>query len=328
MSIAATNDPGTSGTDSAQPSSDLNDPLNLDFEDDSDAPNDVQEAKAGTDPKVETDEADRDDSQEADESEQEASTDEGEPEAEASAEVSIPDNALVTLQNGEKVKFSDLRESPMLKADYTRKMQQLGNERGSLNEQATRLQSVTENFVNFIASQLPPEPDAALAWTDPTKHYQQKVTYDAAVARLQSVIDVSEAAKAEGAALSDTQLKADRKAAAEAIADRLPFLRDPVKAREFDKNVSEAAQFLGIPQDAVARMHKPHEFLLAHYAALGIKAEQAGKKVAAKVQAAPQSTPAKTASNKGNPQFLRAMEAKRRFEKSGTIADAMAIDFD
>lgn len=119
-----------------------------------------------------------------------------------------------------------------------------------------------------------------------------------------------------------------RKAAQDAVKDRLPFLGDPVKAREFDRSVAEAAAFIGYSERDVAGMTDPRQFLLAHYAAKGIKAEQAEKKVTAKVQAAPAATPAKTAATKGNPQFLRNKEAMRRLEKSGSINDAMAIDFD
>ena len=328
MTTDAASDSVKTGTDSDQPSTDLNDPRNLDFEDDSDEQNAAPEAKAGTDPKSETDEAPADaDSQEAEDSpEQDASTEDAD--AGDTAAVSLPDDALVTLPNGEKVKFKDLRDSPMLKEDYTRKTQALGNERRSLSEQASRLQNVTEAFVNFLAEQIPAEPTPELALQDPGKFIQQKAVYDAAVARIQGLIELGTKAKAESQELSNTDLQAARADAAQKIADRLPFLRDPVKAREFDQSISEAAQFLGIPQDRIAKMHRPEDFLLAYYADKGIKAERAEKKVAAKVQAAPAATPAKTAQTKGNPQFLQNKEAMRRLQKSGSIHDAMSIDFD
>lgn len=330
MTSDATNDLPQGGTDSAQPSTDLNDPSNLDFEDDSEAPNDVQDTKAGTDPDRETDEASAEaDSQEAeDESEQDATTEDSDSEAKAPAEVNLPDDALVTLPNGEKVKFKDLRESPMLKADHTRKTQALQQERSALSEQATRLQNVTESFVNYLASQLPPMPDASLAYTDPAAYNQQRAWHEAKMTEIQSVIQASEGAKAEVKQLSETEFMQARKDAADKVADRLPFLRDPIKAREFDRSVAEAAAFIGYSERDVAGMTDPRQFLLAHYAAKGIKAEQAEKKVTAKVQAAPAATPAKTAATKGNPQFLRNKEAMRRLEKSGSINDAMAIDFD
>lgn len=329
MTPDATNDLPQGGIDSAQPSTDLNDPSNLDFEDDSETPNDVQGTKAGTDPDRETDEASAEsDSQEADESEQDATTEDTESEAKAPAEVNLPDDALVTLPNGEKVKFKDLRESPMLKADHTRKTQALQQERSALGEQATRLQNVTESFVNYLASQLPPMPDASLAYTDPTAYNQQRAWHEAKMAEIQSVIQTSEGAKAEAKQLSETEFMHRRMAAQDAVKDRLPFLGDPIKAREFDRSVAEAAAFIGYSERDVAGMTDPRQFLLAHYAAKGIKAEQAEKKVTAKVQAAPAATPAKTAATKGNPQFLRNKEAMRRLEKSGSINDAMAIDFD
>ena len=329
MSTNAATDSVQTESVSANPSTDLNDPRNLDYEDDSDEQNAAPVAKAGTDPKSETDEApETPDSQEAEDSpEQDAEPENAEAETET-AEVVLPDDALVTLPNGEKVKFKDLRDSPMLKADYTQKTQALSNERRAFGEQASRLQNVTEAFVNFLAEQIPAEPTPDLALQDPGKFIQQKAIYDAAVARITGLIELGTKAKAEAQAMSDQELQAARADTAQKIADRLPFLSDPVKAQEFDRNVHEAAQFLGIPREAVARMSKPHEFLLAYYANLGIKAEQAQKKVAAKVQAAPVSTPAKTAQAKGNPQFIQNKEAMRRLQKSGSIQDAMSIDFD
>lgn len=327
MPEAATT-PASAGSDSVQPSTDLNDPSNLDFDDESDNQTTVQEPEAEVDPDRETDEGAEEATQESDEQSEETTESETEETDNTVAEVNIPDDALVTLSNGEKVKFSDLKKSPLLEADYTRGKQILSNERKAVAETATRLQSLQETLVTFLAEQIPPEPPTTLAFENVEKYIQQKTVHDAAVARLQVLIESANQAKGEAQALSDTDLQAQRQAAAEQVADRLPFLRDPTRAKEFDKSVAEAAKFIGYSDNDLARMTDPRQFLLAHYAAKGIKAEQAEKKVQQKVQAAPQATPAKTAQAKGNPQFLRNKEAMRRLDKSGSIHDAMAIDFD
>jgi hypothetical protein len=316
------------GSEPLQPSTDLNNPSNWDFEDEQTDNLSANETKpkAGTDPESETDES-ATDAQEADDPEQSEAEDAETAEAETS-EVSIPDDALVTLPNGEKVKFSELKKSPMLDRDYRQKTMELGNQRRALGEQATRIQNVTEAFVNFLAEQIPDEPSIETAVSNPNEYIKQKALRDAAVARIQGLLELSNNAKAQAGELSETELQAARAEAAQVIGERLPFLRDPVKAREFDKSVAEAAAFIGIPQERVAKMHRPEDFLLAYYAQKGIKAEQAEKKVQAKVQAAPQATPVKTAKPKGNPDFLRNKEAMRRLQKSGSIKDAMAIDFD
>lgn len=318
-----------SGNDSVQPSTDLNDPRNLDFDDESDNQTTVPERASGVDPDRETGADPQDEVQEPDEqSDETAETEETEEAEQTVAEVNIPDDALVTLSNGEKVKFSDLKRSPLLEADYTRGKQVLSNERKQVAETATRLQSLQETLVTFLAEQIPPEPPVSLAYENVEKFIQQKTVHEAAVARLQVLIESANQAKGEAEQISTADLQAKRSEAAAQIADRLPFLKDPDRAREFDKSVNEAASFIGYSKEDVDRMTDPRQFLLAHYAAKGIKAEQAERKVQQKVQAAPQATPAKTAQAKGNPQFLRNKEAMRRLDKSGSIHDAMAIDFE
>lgn len=316
-----------SGNALASPSTDLNDPANLDFEDESETQTTGQEQGAEVDPDRETDEG-REPQESDSESDETAENSETEETDQTVAEVNIPDDALVTLSNGEKVKFSDLKKSPLLEADYTRGKQILSNERKSVAEQAKSLASLQEALVDFLAEQLPPEPSLQLAMEDAPRYTREKAFHDAAVARLQVVLQNAEKAKGVSQQMSDAEINAARAEAAQVVADRLPFLRDPVRAKEFDKSVAEAASFIGYSEQDVARMTDPRQFLLAHYAAKGIKAEQAEKKVQQKVQAAPPAAPAKTAQQKGNPQFLRNKEAMRRLSKSGSIHDAMQIDFE
>jgi len=332
MTTEAATDLSQGRSDSVQPSTDLNDPANWDFEDDSDeSQNNVPEPKTGTDPKRETDESEPDATQEADDEQESTSQDDSDDtteDATAPVEVNVPDDAMVTLANGEKVKFADLKESPMLKAHFTRTMQELGNQRRSVGEQATRITGIVDAFTDYLSQQIPDEPSYELAFTDANEYTRQKVIRDAALARVQGLIELGTKAKAESRQLEDAELQTARAEAAQKVADQLPFLRDPVKARQFDKDIAETAARIGYSQEDLSRMTDPRLFLLAHYATEGLRAEAAKQKVQQKVQAAPQVTPAKKAQQKGNPDFIRNKEAMRRLAKSGSIHDAMAIDFD
>lgn len=314
------------------PSTDLNDPANLDFEDESDTQTSAPEQDAEVDPESEPDAGDEtaSESDESDSDEVEASDDdETEAEPKAAVKVNVPDDAIVTLPNGEEVSFADLKKSPMMQKDYSQKTQQLGNERRALAEQATRLNQTLDHVANFLAAQIPPAPEPQLAVTDPATYVQRKAMHESALLQLQSIFETATAAKAEVQQLSEADFAAARRDAAEKVAERLPFLRNPQKAQQFDKDTAEVASFIGFSPAEISKMTDPRHFLLAHYAHKGMKAEQAEKKVKAKVQEAPRVTPAaKAGAAKGNPQFLLNKEGMRALAKSGSIRDAMKIDFE
>lgn len=330
MSDEAIVNPAPAGNALAEPSTDLNNPSNWDYDDEQDeAPANDAKPQSGTDPESEPDEAAAEPAdQESEESEPaEQDSDEEETEASSKAEVTIPDDAIVTLPNGEKVKFSDLKKSPMFEADYRKKTQELGNQRRAISEQATRLSSVTEAFVEYLAKQIPAEPDIRLAMTDPNAYVQQKAVFDANMAQIQGLIELGTTAKGEAAQLSQAEFQERIEHANRQLEELLPEIRSPEAREKFNQTTWETARHFGFSPEELNRTADHRILMLGHYAAIGLKAEQAKAKVQQKVQAAPTATAPK-AKPKGNPQFLRNKEAMRRLSKTGSINDAMSIDFD
>lgn len=329
----ATMTPAQSGNDSASASysTDINDPANLNFEDESDeeqttVPEQSAEVEGEPDESEET--AQDSEESESDETSDEETTEEDEGEEPEATEVNLPDEALVTLSNGEKVPLKELKKGYFREADYTRGKQELGNQFKAVAEKANRIENITQKFVNFLAEQMPQAPDPSLVFSDPTKYAQDKAIYDIALARVQTLIETQDEAAAVGQQLSVEQRRQAEERARSYLLQAMPHLQDDQKRAEFGKAGWEAVMQVGFtPEEATANLD-PRLNILAYWAAKGMKAEQAEKKVQAKVQAAPKVTPAKTAQPKGNPQFLRNKEAMRRLAKTGSIQDAMSIDFD
>ena len=70
-------------------------------------------------------------------------------------------------------------------------------------------------------------------------------------------------------------------------------------------------------------------FALAHYAKIGMEAQKAKATAAKKVASVPPVSPPKKAALSGDAQVARKnIEAMRRLSRTGSIADAMAVDFD
>ena len=319
------------GSDNANPSTDLNDPANLDFYDPGESQDNVTPKAVGTDPESEPDEpSEEPEAQESDEDAGQNEDAETETEAESKppVEVNLPDDAIVTLADGQKVKFSDLKEAPLFKADYTRKMQAIGNERRDLEAKTDRITKTIDTFADYLANQLPAEPSPALALQDPSEYTRQKAVYDASLAQVQALIQMGAEGKTVAQQISREQHQAQLQEANAKLLERLPTIADPKERAKFNQTTWETAQHFGFTPEELNNTTDWRLLWMGHYASIGMKAEQASKKVAQKVVNAPAVTPVKRAANPGNPQFVKNKDAMRRLAKSGSIKDAMEIDFE
>lgn len=306
-----TNDTPQEGvTDNVELSTD-DDPEAFDYYDPDDEQDDeVDDVAEGTDD--EADEA---------EAEDEAESQEAEDEPKAS---DIADDVLVSLPDGTTVKFGDLKESPMLKADHTRKTQALAQEREAVKADTQRFQNIQKAFVDHLAQMVPAEPNPALAISDPNKFVAQKAQYDAAMGQLQKIIEIGE----QASSVADGMSEADRqKVAAEENAKLVSMF--PVagteKRQEFFQAANQAALELGFTAPELGKVTDHRMIALAHWAKIGMDAQKAAAKAKTKVEAAP-ATPRKP--GRGAKAANGNREAMRRLSKSGSLQDALRVDWD
>ena len=99
------------------------------------------------------------------------------------------------------------------------------------------------------------------------------------------------------------------------------------KTREaFFNGVQSAASDLGFSNAELSAIRDPRVFALAHWAAKGMAAEKARATAKAKVAAAPPATPRKP--GQGARQANGNAEAMRKLARSGSLRDALAVDWD
>ncbi|TNE54810.1 MAG: hypothetical protein EP341_05610 [Sphingomonadales bacterium] len=303
------------GTDSVDPS-DTDTPETWDYydpdEDDQDT-GEIQEAEGTEDEEGEAE----DQPQEEAESEEEQ-----EP-----AEPQVADeNAVVKLADGREMTVAELTKGNMMQADYTRKSQELATRRKAVEEDASRIEQITQTFIDHLANMIPPEPDAALALRDPGKYTAQKAQYDAAVAQVQKLVEIGSQPKE----IKDGMSEADRRTL---IADEntklvsmFPETGTKDGREKFFGGVQEAAEQLGFTAQELSGISDHRLFALAHWAKRGMEADKARKAVKAKAQKAPPATPNKPGS--GAKKANRNADAMRRLGRTGSIRDALAVDFD
>ena len=274
---------------------------------------------------------DPDEDQDTAPDEADAATDDGAavaeeaPETAEPVEVEAPLDAVVTLADGTKAKVADLAKGYLRQEDYSRKTQEIANTRKQFSEKVQTFDRTVQVFVDHLSSMVPEPPPPALALTNPGQYTAKKAQYEAAMDQVKALMESAQAAKT----MQDTLSKEDRASMLaeenRALAQRFPETATQAGRQKFFNDVAEVASSIGYSMEELGQVSDHRLFALAHYAKLGMKAEQSQKVAAQKVQKAPPVAPRKpgqTAAKSGN------AEAMKRLSRTGSIRDALRIDWD
>ncbi|PWE57139.1 hypothetical protein DEM27_05725 [Metarhizobium album] len=239
------------------------------------------------------------------------------------------DDTVITLKGGEQVPVKELKLGYMRERDYRSKTQEVANSRRNLEAMSQRVEQTAAALSKFLVDQLPPEPDRALAVKDPTKFASQKAVYDAAMEQVNELLTLAGEPKEVANALTEEQqrekLLAEKKALHEAFPD---LLKSKDQHEKFFDDAFDTARQIGFSDQELARVTDHRYFKLAHYARLGMQAEAAKKKAMDKVANAPAPVAPAKASNKTQQKTRQNQDAMKRLARTGSIKDAMAIDFE
>lgn len=265
----------------------------------------------------------------ADDDEGEIAEEEAPEEPEAESEAEEPGGPLVTLSDGTKLSLDEVESGYLRQADYTRKTTEVAAERqrvsayeAALTERAQTIDRASQRMVELVNMLIPPEPDAALARTNPAEYVHQKALRDQAMAEITGFLSVKDEAGQAVQALQAEQVQQQRQAENDQLVKAMPKLKDPTALAKFDAEVKAAAKGFGF-DDAVIEATTDHRVRMAmYYAAIGQRAvanQQAAKR---RVEAPKPGKPAQAVQpvNKN-------LKAMRRLAQTGSFKDAMSIDF-
>lgn len=310
-------------SESAEPSTSLDDPSNLDFQEPDDEA--TPETEGETESADETDESEDGQEAETTDETEEGSEDEGE---DADTSKDDPDKVLVTLSGGEQVSLTELKRGYFRERDYRHKTTELGEKRRGLDELTTRVTNSVNAIADFLAKQLPEAPDTSLAMTDPGGYVRAKAMYDASMAQINAIIEQANAPKEVANTLKQEQTAELLQAENAKLAEAFPQTANPDGRKKFFDRAAGAAKELGYSEQEIQGVTDNRMFKLAYYARLGLEAEQAKAKAAKKVENVPPVVPNKRQAGKSAAHIRTNQEAVKRLQKTGSIHDAMAIDFD
>lgn len=316
------------GSASAAPSTSSDELENLTYFDPDDEDNEEGgQAQESTDETVETD--DETDGQETEESDDASETDaEAEGEGEAGASNPEPKDDVTVTVNGQPLALSELKSGYMRQADYSRKTQEVATKRRDLEALSARVTQSVDAIAEFLVKQLPEAPDPSLAMTDAGAYVQKKAMHDAAMAQLNAVLSQVGGVKEVGNTLTAEQRKELLAEENAKLAEAFPATATPEGRKKFFETAATAARELGYTDEEIQGVTDHRMFRLAHYARLGLQAEQAKAKATKKVQNVPPVAPQKRQPGANVAKARQNKEAMKRLARTGSIDDALGIDFD
>ena len=304
-----TNDSFDYETDNVEPSLDDDPELDDELDPEDNLDDEQDETDEGTE-EDETDEVEADDEAE-------------DQEAEEPQEQELGDDVLVKMPDGSTVSLKELKESPMLKADHTRKTQEVAEQRKTVVADAERVSNIVETFAEHLLALIPAHPDASLALTDPGKFTAQKAQHDAAQAQVNQLIELGSQPKE----ILDKISKEDKEKAIQDEFQKLvaadPKAADPKYRKALFTDVREVGHSVGFTDKELAENIDHRFFLLAKLAKEGMASQKAKKTAKAKVEKAPP-----VAVKKPGQGVKRKSDKSRlvkRLESDGSIESAVAV---
>ncbi|MDG3577131.1 hypothetical protein P7F60_12080 [Rhizobium sp. YJ-22] len=239
------------------------------------------------------------------------------------------DDTLITLKGGEQVPVKELKLGYMREKDYRSKTQEVANSRRDLETKSNRVADTAAALSQFLVSQMPPEPDRSLAVSDPNKFAAQKAVYDAALEQVQQLLSLAGEPQKVAQEISDEQRHQTLVGEKQALLDAFPdLLKTREQQEQFFDDAFDTARSLGFTEAEMQGLTDHRYYKLAHYARLGLQAEAAKAKAMKKVANAPVAVAKAKAQNNSQQAIRKNKDAMKRLARSGSIHDAMLIDFD
>ena len=240
------------------------------------------------------------------------------------------DDVEVELTDGSKVKLSEVEQGYMRQADYTQKTQEVARDREALTQLTQQYQqrvaeqnALQEKLLEYVGTLIPPEPDLSLAHTDPSTFQYQKALREQAIGEVQNLVALVNQSDQASAAAQTEQAEVLKQREEDALLREFPQLRDTEKRARFDKGFLDTAKSFGFTDQEIDSTFDHRVKKLVYFAHIGMNARKNQKNAQRRVVR-------KAAAGKGraavSPQ--RNAAAMNRLRKSGSIDDALGVDFD
>lgn len=248
-----------------------------------------------------------------------------EPEADEATQEAA-ETAVVKLPDGSETTVGELTKGYLRQSDYSRKTAEVAEQRKTAKAQAERVEKVTQTLVDHISKFIPDEPDPSLAYSDPQRYATEKARHDAAVQQFQAILQTQDEAKATTQEMTSEDRQRQVMEEGQKLFALIPEAGNEKTRAAFFNGVGEAAKAVGFSEQEITSALDHRIYALAHWAKKGMEADKAKASAKAKVaKTAP--TPPKKPGQGARPKNSN-REAMKALRRSGSIHDAVKVDWD
>jgi len=242
------------------------------------------------------------------------------------------DEVEVILGDGATVALGELKKGYFRQKDYTHKTEALAKERQAveaLREDYGRyrasIEDVQQRVLAFLQSAVPPEPDPTLAQSNPNEYQYQLALRNHALGELQQFYATNDAVGDNVSQVDAAEIERYRSQENDKLLAAMPALKEPGRKAAFDGANRKTALAFGFSEAEIDTTADHRILQLVHYARLGKQAEHNRKHAKRRLAEKPsRGTRAALAASKPN----KNRDAMRRLQQTGTLEDAMQVDFE
>lgn len=289
-----------------------------DDEQSSDTPATAEKEQDATDDEAaQTDEDEAEEPEDADASEKDA-----EPEAQ--------DDVLIKMDDGSTITVSELKaKAATLETDNARISQEVANERRELQQMGTKVAETFDVLVSYLASELPPEPEPSLRHTNRNLFNEMRGLRADAFEKLQSLLQGKQGVESVTSQLSEIDFKREEAEENAKLIAAVPNLKDPARLAAANAKVLAYGLSIGFSEKEIKNTLDARIRRMAIDAAYGRDAREAAQKAKVQVKTAMASKPAATGirPHANSMKAIERVNAVKRLQKTGSLADAMKLDF-
>jgi hypothetical protein len=240
-------------------------------------------------------------------------------EPEIEAPTAVTDDTEVELEDGTKISIAQLKRNNLFQRDYTRKTEELAQQRRQLDQEYQQRVSEAErdiaqrrDLILELASQfIPQKPSMELMQQDPLAYMEQQALYEQNMQKLQALHQHKQqetAAQAQRRQQEEAQFIQEQRSK---VLELLPHLKDDKKREAFRSDIAEIGiKKFGITPDEVNSLYDARYMRILHdaiaYQKLKDKAGSIQKTVTAKPKLVQQQRMA--------PQAVQNRDRQGRFE--------------
>jgi hypothetical protein len=251
-------------------------------------------------------------------------------------------DARVKMDDGTFVTVADLKKGSLLNADYTRKTQEVAEQRRSVENQSaaakqreTQATQIAELATNLIRGVMPPEPDQRMALStingqpnpdyNPLKFQEDQINYGQWTKYITDLAAYQQSTQKALQVETAEQAKARADKEWESALEKLPRLKDPAKLSAFSSDAVKYGAKFGYSKEEIANIGMDHRQLVVLDKAIKWDKLQAKKATPPVAPAAPR-PPVKTSGKRTTAderQGRDASDALNRLKSTGRMDDAV-----